>query len=81
MSMDGCICRIERLENGFEVEISDPKIASANDSAKVVRYRSPWKAYAFKTAKEVVAFLEKNLEKAVPNDEYSSCFDEACEED
>lgn len=86
--MDRCVVRIERLNNGFEVEMTDPAIVEYNnkrDNSKAGIYK-PWKdpkvSYAFKTVKEVVAFLEKNLEKAMPiDDEYGSAFDAAVAED
>lgn len=77
--MSQYICKIERLANGYEVEMTDPAIKSANASGK-----GPWKdpevCYAFSTVKEVLGFLEKNLEKAVPMDEYGSTFDQAAQE-
>ena len=79
---DECV-RIERLTNGFEVEIRDPEIEKANrkrDNSKsgIGIYRSPWKSYAFKSAAEVTAFLTKALPKTVPeDDEYSTAFDKA----
>lgn len=80
--MSDCVVRIERLANGFEVEITDPKIMEANRKADS---KSPWRdphvGYAFKTVQEVIDFLSKNLEKAMPADEYDSAFSEAAEED
>ena len=81
MGYDDCCVRIEKLTNGFEVEIKDPEIIKANnkrDSAKgYTPYKEPWRSYAFKTSKEVVDFLTKNLDKAGAGDEFSSAFDEA----
>jgi len=57
------VLRIEKLENGFEVEVYDEKIAEANRKPKNVSYESPWKAYAFSTKEEVVAFVSKELDK------------------
>ena len=80
--MDDIVCRIERLDNGWEVEICDPAGVDMNKASKGM-YISPWKAYAFKTVKEVVDFLAKNLEKAVPanHDDFESSFKEATSDD
>lgn len=76
------VCKIERLANGYEVELTDPQIVKENQSAKLGK---PWKdpkvCYAFKSAKEVVKFLSKHLETALPLDEYSTSFDKATEEE
>lgn len=80
--MDDCVVKIERLANGFEVEITDPKIVEANRKAdSKTPWRDPHVGYAFKTVQEVIDFLSKNLEKAMPAGEYESAFDEAAEED
>lgn len=68
------ICRIEKLANGYEVELYDAKRAAKNAKSKG-EYIDPMVGYAFKTTEEVCEFLEKNLEKAVPKDEYGSAFD------
>lgn len=76
------VCKIERLANGYEVEITDPEIVKANGQAKLGKpWRDPKVCYAFKTIPEVLAFLRKNLDKALPMDEYESSFDEAMKED
>lgn len=75
------ICRIERLANGYEVELFDPEVDKKNRVSKGNHvYRDPMMGYAFKNVKEVLAFLEKNLDKAVRSDEYSSSFGEAIKE-
>lgn len=79
---ESTIVRIERLKNGFEVEMTDPAIVQQNNKRDNSKGSyTPWKdpkvAYAFKTVAEVVTFLEKNLEKAMPMDEYGSSFDAA----
>lgn len=55
------VLRIEKLENGYEVEVRDPKIDAANQKPKA-DWKSPWKAYAFSTSGEVVAFVSKHLD-------------------
>lgn len=83
--MGDCV-RIERLTNGYEVTIRDPAIVKANakrDSKPGIYqpYKDPEREYAFKTVKEVMAFLEKNLETALPLDDYDTAFELASEED
>lgn len=76
--MGECVIRIERLANGYEVEITDPAIVKANQSRQGSKpWRNPKINYAFKTVEEVLAFLSKNLEKALPMDDYSTSFDAA----
>lgn len=77
--MGDYVCKIERLANGYEVEITDPKIVAANKKSTGLSkgWKDPKVCYAFKTIKEVLAFLEKNLDKALPLDEYESSFDMA----
>lgn len=75
------ICKIERLANGYEVEVTDPKIAEANKKSKMGGWKDPKVSYAFKTTKEVLTFLEKNLDKALPLDEYESSFDVAAKDE
>tara|TARA_R110000868_G_scaffold19150_3_gene82780 strand:+ start:1080 stop:1331 length:252 start_codon:yes stop_codon:yes gene_type:complete len=70
------ICKIERLANGYEVEITDPKIVEQNKKGKG-GYKNPDVSYAFKTVQEVLSFLGKNLKTAMPMDEYESSFDMA----
>lgn len=78
-------CRIEKMSNGYEVEIKDPAIVKANakrDNGKgpYVPYKEPMRSFVFKTTAEVVAFLTKNLDKAMPDDEFDSTFDAAVAE-
>lgn len=85
MSYDGQIVRIEKLTNGYEVEVCDPEVKKRNSKRDSVKggpyapYKDPWKSYAFKTAKEVTDFLAKTLDKLTPDeDEFSTTFDKAC---
>ena len=71
-----CSVRIERIANGYEVCVTDPKIVKENAKPNS-RYRDATKEYAFQNIKQVLDFLQKNLDKALPDDEYSSSFDEA----
>ena len=72
MSYDGC-CRIERATTGYTVCLQDPKIREANAKPNS-KYRSPECEYVFKTIEEVLAFLKKNLDKALVADDYSNSF-------
>ncbi len=67
--------RIERAANGYEVCVTDPEIVAANRKAKTEGpWRDPEREYVFKTLKEVLDFLDKNLDKALPADEFDSSF-------
>lgn len=71
---------IERMQNGYEVSLSDPKIVKANntrDKNGYTPYRDPIVEYAFKDVDEVLAFLKENLDKALPANTFSSAFDAA----
>lgn len=58
--MSETVLRVEKLENGFEVEALDPKIEAENAKPKS-SYKSPWKAYAFTSADDVVNFIKQHL--------------------
>ena len=66
--MDNCVLRIEKCENGFEVEISDPAIVDANANPKS-NYTDPWVGYVFATSAEVVKFIELHLDSLKPEPE------------
>lgn len=71
MSYDGQIVRIEKLSNGYEVEVCDPDQKAKNKNPKTP-YADPWKSYAYSTKEEVIAFLTKVLDTLVPEDEDDS---------
>lgn len=73
--MGDCRVVIERVANGYEVEVSEP--STKKDDGM---YADRRKEYVFKTVDEVLGFLTKNLDKALPADEYDSAFDDAVEE-
>ena len=78
--------RIERIQNGYTVAMDDPEIIKANrapskSGGNPQPYRDPRKEYAFTDVAGVMGFLEKNLDKALPTDDYSSSFDTAVAED
>lgn len=73
------VIRIEALENGFEVEALDPKVATENASPKSM-WKDPYKGYAFSTVDEVVEFVKKRLTTMKPKEKdggYASAFKEA----
>lgn len=79
------VLRIEKLENGYEVEICDPKVMENNRKPKST-YEDPWKGYAFTTAEEVKAFVGQHLDSLKPppdaDEEYTDAFNKhAAEED
>lgn len=63
--MSDTILRVEKLANGFEVEICDPAIVTQNEKPKS-NYKSPWVEYAFTTSAEVIAFITAHLESLKP---------------
>ena len=65
MSSGDSIVRIDKLENGYEVEVCDAAIMEANREPKS-NWQDPWKGYAFTTAKEAVAFIAKHLDTLKP---------------
>lgn len=85
--------RISRFDNGFSVEIKDPGIVKynkANDGKEYEKrkpYKDPWRNFIFPTAKKAIAFLEKNLDKAVTaaktedTNEFETAFDLAVVDD
>jgi hypothetical protein len=75
--MGDCRVVIERVANGYEVEVTDP----AAKSDGLMGSMKARKEYVFKTIAEVLSFLNKNLDKALPVDEYDSAFDAAVEDD
>ena len=82
--MSDCILKIERIENGYEVEVVDPDIVAANSKPKGC-YIDPWKSYALKTAADVTKFVGAHLDTLKPppdaETQFSSAFSKATEED
>lgn len=79
--------RIERERQGFCVRATDPKIEAANnarDNVKGDAPRAPWRdpsvEFKFDTKEQVLAFVEKAIDIALPADEYSTAFDKAAKE-
>lgn len=74
-----CI-RIEREREGFEVTCTDPKIEAANrardgKNGGCAPWDDPQVEYTFETKAQVLAFLDKAIDIALPADEYSTAFD------
>lgn len=90
MSYD-CI-RIERERDGYAVTVTDPEIVAANqkrdmksggdseDAAPSDPWRDPNVEYEFQTKEQVLAFVEKAIDIALPADDYSSTFDKLAKE-
>lgn len=94
-----CFCNISRYDNGYTVRIMDPGVVKYNkardkknhvrgDKGIYLEYKDPWKVFIFKTDKEMITFLTKNVSKAVTaskldNDtsEYETAWDMAATED
>ena len=68
---------VQKLENGFQVRVRDPKISAENDKPKA-NWKDPWKAYAFSTGKEVLEFIEKHIASMPKSDREK--FDEAAKD-
>ena len=70
--------RIGRAVNGFTLRMRDPKIVEKNQKDK-----GPWHdpnvTMVFEDASKLVAFLEKNLDTALPKNTFSTAFDDALE--
>lgn len=82
--MGDTVLRIEKLTNGYEVEICDPKVMENNRKPKT-SYEDPWKGYAFTTADEVKTFVGLHLDSLKPppgpDEEYASAFKQATKTD
>ena len=78
--MSDTILRVEKLENGYTVEVCDEKVMANNRKPKS-NYEDPWKEYAFEDAAGVVAFVTAHLDKLKPppgpGEEYDDAFKQA----
>lgn len=80
MGYGDCI-RIERDRDGFSVTVNDPEIEAANnkrnskDDGPYTPWQDPSQEYNFETKEQVLAFIEKAMDIALPTDTYSSAFD------
>lgn len=76
--MSECVLRVEKLQNGYTVEVCDPAQMKKNSNSKLP-YKSPWKEFAFTTEKEVLAFITKVLPTLSPEaDDMGAAFEKAC---
>ena len=73
--------RIERLTNGYLIRVDDPKIVAANRKSKGGEYRDPERKFVFDDVKGVMAWLEANIDKALPKDDFDTAFDNAALEE
>lgn len=84
LTMSDCILRVEKLENGYEVEIVDEKIVEQNAKPKTA-WKDPWKGYAFKDADSAIAFISTQFKKLKPppdaEAEYDMAFKAASEKE
>jgi hypothetical protein len=73
--------RIERATNGYIIHARDPKIEAENRKPKTP-YRDSQVDILCKTTEEVMSWLKKNLDKAMPADKsYDTAFAAASVED
>jgi hypothetical protein len=75
--------RIEKMANGYTIRMTDPKIVKANEARdfskkNAPRYRDPEREFVFTDIDKVLAWLKLNLDKALPEDDFSSSFDACC---
>ena len=79
--MSSCSLRIERLQNGWEVEFDDPEIIKKNrDPKSKGPWQDPGKSYAFQDDQkdQMITFIGSVLPKLLPEgDDDSSEFDDA----
>lgn len=82
--LSDCTIRINRLQNGWTVSITDPKIVEENDKRDskggCSTWRDPSVTYTFDDINKGIDFIKENIEKAFPKDEFSSTFDKAAKE-
>lgn len=74
--MSDCILRVEKLENGYEVEIIDEKIVAQNEKPKS-SWKDPWKSYAFENADSALEFIKTQFHKLKPPPSAEVEFDQA----
>lgn len=72
--------KICRDKNGYSVSVTDPEIVKKNDSRKngVGEWKDPCIEYNFDTKSQVLVFVEKAFDIALPaSGDYSTTFDAA----
>lgn len=79
--MSDTVCRIEKLTNGYTVEIPDAARQKKNKNSNSP-YVDPWKEYAFATAAEAATFVTTHLESLSPvEDDMGTHFKRAVSKD
>lgn len=76
--MEGGCVRIERVVNGYTVHMRDPKIVAENAKREIGRvgaWQDPDREYVFDDFDDMMAFLTKNIDKALPKPDFDSTFD------
>ncbi len=76
LDMSDCILRVEKLENGYEVEVIDEKIVAQNAKPKSA-WKDPWKGYAFENADSALEFIQTQFRKLKPPPSAEVEFDQA----
>lgn len=80
-----CI-RIEREREGFCVHATDPEIEKQNrerdkgSGSPVGEWKDPSVEFTFETKEQVLAFIDKAIDIALPAETYSSAFDRIAKE-
>lgn len=69
-----------RDRNGYSVRATDPAIEKANRSRKDAPWQDPSVEYNFKTKEQVLEFVSKAIDIALPEDAFSSAFDKLAKE-
>ena len=78
--------RIERNRSGYNVHATDPAIEKANrerergTNGPVGEWRDPHVEFEFSDKKQVLEFVDKAMDIALPADEYSTAFDKLAKE-
>lgn len=77
--------RIERERDGFKVRVSDPEIEKSNRKSSGAEsvggsWRDPNVEFEFDTKDQVLEFIEKAMDIALPKDDYSTAFDKLAKE-
>lgn len=79
-----CI-RIERERSGFKVTVTDPEIEKSNRARDTKdgpcgAWRDPNVEFIFDDVPKTLAFVEKAIEIALPQDTYTTAFDKIAKE-
>ena len=69
-----------RDRNGYSVRATDPEIEKSNRSRKDSPWQDPSVEYNFKTKDQVLDFVGKAIDIALPEDAYTSAFDKLAKE-